>query len=65
MPQYFAWSTEYPDEGSLLLDAKDARVARRTARVKLAGGDRAVPLTVVRATERQARTWERNLLGSG
>lgn len=60
MPKYFVWLSEYPDEGSLLLEARDSRQARKQGRDKIADGERKTPLTVVEATEKQARRWERN-----
>lgn len=57
MNQYFVWLTEYPDEGSLLLAARDSRQARKRGRSQIADGDKETELTVVRATEQQAHRW--------
>lgn len=57
MAHYLAWSSEYPDEGSLLIQAQNLQEAQRIALVKLADGVREIPLTVVRATEQQVHRW--------
>lgn len=54
---YLAWLTEYPDEGSLLIEAVNLQEARKIARVKLADRVKETPLTVIRATEQQVHRW--------
>lgn len=39
MPTYFAWLTEYPDEGSVIVDAPTEGDALREAVSVLADGD--------------------------
>lgn len=56
--KFFVWYTEYPDEGSLLYSASNAKAAEALARKEMADGDPETELTVMRATAAQAKAWE-------